>query len=150
MQQLRERREEELSEGREEALPEGSSAGITGGGDCRRDRRRALTTPLSPLVTPALSSSGNEIFYIFFLFFFLNLFYSSLFLASSFFHVVLYTPSWWIPRRCTVLKFRSSIITRICATLLIWQQWLPQSPLRTSQRFTAINKNYPPPHNYIL
>ena len=27
-------------EGREEVLPEGLSAGITGGGDCRRDRRR--------------------------------------------------------------------------------------------------------------
>ena len=59
-QQLQERREEEVSEGREEALPEGSSAGITGGGDCRRDRRRrALTPALSPPVTPALSSSGN-------------------------------------------------------------------------------------------
>ena len=51
MQQLWERREEELSEGREEVLPEGSSAGITGGGDCRRDRRRrALTPTLSPPV----------------------------------------------------------------------------------------------------
>ena len=60
MQQLRERGEEEESEGREEALPEGSSAGITGGGDCRRDRRRrALKPALSPPVTPALSSSGN-------------------------------------------------------------------------------------------
>ena len=59
-QTVRERREEELSERREEALPEGLSAGITGGGDCRRGRRRrALTTPLSPPVTPALSSSGN-------------------------------------------------------------------------------------------
>ena len=51
---------EELSEGREEALPEGSSAGITGGGDCRHDRRRrALSPPRFPFVTPALSSSGN-------------------------------------------------------------------------------------------
>ena len=60
MQQLQERRVEVLSEGREVVLPEGSSAGITGGGDCRRDRRRsALTSTLSPSVTPALSSSGN-------------------------------------------------------------------------------------------
>ena len=75
----------QLSEGREEAVPEGSSAGITGGGDCWHDRRRALTPPLSPLVTPALASSGNKIFYIFCLSFFLNLFYNSLFLASLFF-----------------------------------------------------------------
>ena len=41
-------------------MPEGSSAGITGGGDCRCDRRRrALMPALSPPVTPALSSSGN-------------------------------------------------------------------------------------------
>ena len=59
-EQLWERREEEVSEGQEEALPEGSSASITGGGDCRRDRRRrALMPALSPPVTPALSSSGN-------------------------------------------------------------------------------------------
>ena len=51
--QLWELREEELSEGRAEVLPQGSSAGITGGGDCRRDRRRrALMPPLSPPVTP--------------------------------------------------------------------------------------------------
>ena len=59
-QQLRERREEGLSQGREEGLPDGSSAGITGRGDCRRDRRRrALTPPLSLPVTSVLSSSGN-------------------------------------------------------------------------------------------
>ena len=41
-------------------MPEGSRAGITGGGDCRRDRRRrALIPVLSPPLTPALSSSGN-------------------------------------------------------------------------------------------
>ena len=58
--QLWELREEELSEGRAEVLPQGSSAGITGGGDCRRDwRRRALTPTLSTLVSPALSSSSN-------------------------------------------------------------------------------------------
>ena len=32
----------------------------------------------------------------------------------------------------------SWIITRICATLLIWNQSLPQSPIQTSRRFTAI------------
>ena len=60
MQQLRERREEEVSEGREEALPERSRAGINGGGNCRCDwRRKELTPTLSPPVTPALSPTGN-------------------------------------------------------------------------------------------
>ena len=40
----------------------GSSAGITGGGDCRGDwRRRALTPTPFPPVTPALSSTGNAL-----------------------------------------------------------------------------------------
>ena len=62
-QQLRERQEEELLEGWEEALLEGSSAGIIGGGDCRRNWRRQVLRPLfSPPVTPALCTAplANE------------------------------------------------------------------------------------------
>ena len=48
---------------------------------------------------------GEYQFSIFFLFFILKLFYTPYFPLPCLFHAVLYSPSWWIPQRCTVLKY---------------------------------------------
>ena len=106
---------------------------------------RPRNSPISFLKVQLDINGQGSIFSIFLLFFFFYLFYTPYFSLHYLFHVALYTLSGWIPHGVS-----SHGLSLAFAARIIWKQLLPQSPLRTSWRFTVKNKNYPRPHNYTL